>query len=415
MAPPSATASDSRPLQDRHTHSTSRNGSQIPKRLYSISRPPSLASFRKLCAQTITADTYPQASAVVANIPIYNLSGTPPDQTTIDHLQDEWHHILLSGPGVFVLRNFVRERERDTGLLNRVNSVFSTIIESEASVSKGDHFAASGKNSRIWNSFQKHAERDPASFVLYYSNPWLARVCETWLGPAYQVTAQVNVVKPGGTPQVSHRDYHLGFQSSEACSQFPKATQIASQSLTLQGAVAHSDMPLESGPTRFLPFSQQFEEGFMAYRVKEFQDYFDKNWVSVALNLGDAVFFNPALFHAAGQNQTSDVERSANLLQISSAFGRTMESIDTLTIISKCWDDIRKLHAQGSSSERVQAILSAVGEGYPFPTNLDRRPPAPGGMAPESEIDVMNQALLQGWNTESVVSAIKKIRADSMP
>jgi ectoine hydroxylase-related dioxygenase (phytanoyl-CoA dioxygenase family) len=71
-------------------------------------------------------------------------------------------------------------------------------------------------------------------------------MCEAWLGPAYRITSQVNVVKPGGAAQVSHRDYHLGFQTAEVCEKFPIATQIASQFLTLQGAVAHSNMPVES-------------------------------------------------------------------------------------------------------------------------------------------------------------------------
>ncbi|KIW53846.1 hypothetical protein PV05_06257 [Exophiala xenobiotica] len=400
-------------LQNQDAQSNGINGTNhVPSRLYSLSNPPSLASFELLCAQSANPSLYPQATSIISNIPIYDLS-SPAHHPNTAQLRDEWHHILLSGPGVFVLRKFFS----DTALLQHVNTVFNAIIASESSRSneKGDHFAASGLNARIWNSFQKHAERDPASFVRYYSSPWLAQVCEAWLGPAYQVTAQVNIVKPGGKPQVSHRDYHLGFQSAEACSKFPTAMQIASQLLTLQGAVAHSDMPLESGPTRFLPFSQQFEEGFMAYRLKEFQEYFDRNWVSVELKMGDAVFFNPALFHAAGENKTTDVKRSANLLQISSAFGRTMETIDTLSIISRCWDEVRRLHAEVGMTNDVSAILSAIGEGYPFPTNLDRRPPAPGGMAPESEVEILQKALEQGWDTEEVLSSITTIRKDAMP
>lgn len=106
----------------------------------------------------------------------------------------------------------------DSSLLRRINSAFTTIISSEAAAtngsSKGDHFAASGKNWRIWNSFQKHGLLDPESFIQYYSSPWLALICSAWPGPAYRITAQVNLVKPGGAAQVSHRDYHLGFQSA---------------------------------------------------------------------------------------------------------------------------------------------------------------------------------------------------------
>jgi len=46
------------------------------------------------------------------------------------------------------------------------------------------------------------------------------------------------------------------------------------------------------------------------------------------LEKGDAVFFNPALLHAAGSNHATDIRRMANLQQISSAFGRPMETVD---------------------------------------------------------------------------------------
>ncbi len=96
----------------------------------------------------------------------------------------------------------------------------------------------------------------------------------------------------------------------------------------------------------------------MAYRLKEFQDFFDEHWVSCDLKMGDAVFFNPALFHAAGENCTEDVQRSANLLQVSSAFGKTMETIDTLVIVEKCWDEVRKLHQREGMSDRKSLPFS---------------------------------------------------------
>jgi ectoine hydroxylase-related dioxygenase (phytanoyl-CoA dioxygenase family) len=139
------------------------------------------------------------------------------------------------------------------------------------------------------------------------------------------MTAQVNQVRPGGEAQQPHRDYHLGFQQGEFVAEFPIPAQILSQYLTLQGAVAHSDMPLASGPTRLLPFSHQYELGYMAYRQPEFVDYFNQHYVQLPLQKGDGLFFNPALFHAAGNNTTTDHVRTANLLQISSAFGVPME------------------------------------------------------------------------------------------
>lgn len=396
-------------------------GPVVPKRLYTTSCRPSLDEFKSLICRKTDPSLYQHAAFIASNIPVYDISLLPSPESEheiIDNVQDEWHHILLSGPGVFVLKKLYPSSPSTHSLFQNVNNIFHNIIESEAHTNNtgGDHFAGNGKNVRIWNSYQKHAVADPSSFVQYYSNPWLALIAETWLGQSYQITAQVNLVKPGGKPQVSHRDYHLGFQTSEQCSCFPKATQTATQFLTLQGAVAHSDMPLESGPTRFLPFSQLFEEGYMAYRLKEFQELFDRSWVSIALEMGDAVFFNPALFHAAGENTSAGIERSANLLQISSAFGKTMESIDTVTVIEKCWSSVLELYREREGlTGDVDAILKAIAQGYPFPTNLDRRPPETGGMAPESQLDVLRKAVQGHWSTKTVISAVQSIQTDSLP
>ncbi|KAJ4308360.1 hypothetical protein N0V94_009393, partial [Neodidymelliopsis sp. IMI 364377] len=313
----------------------------IGSRVFLTTKPPSLEEFKKLTTQS-TSIHYPLASSIEKNIPVYELpdfSSQTPEQ--LSALQDEWYHILLHGPGVFATKRMFT----DLSLIDRVNGVYASIIASEkqSSGKKGDHFASSGSNDRIWNSLSKHCLAHPSSFLDYYSNPWLPLISSAWLGPHHRLTAQVNIVRPGASAQISHRDYHLGFQSAASCAQFPKALQVASQFLTLQGAVAHSDMPVESGPTRLLPFSQRFEEGYMAYRLKEFQEYFLEEYVSVPLEKGDGLFFNPALFHAAGANMSSDIQRSANLLQVSSAFGKPMEMIDSVPLVEKTWDSLREM------------------------------------------------------------------------
>ncbi|KFY15671.1 hypothetical protein V491_05599, partial [Pseudogymnoascus sp. VKM F-3775] len=187
----------------------------------------------------------------------------------------------------------------------------------------------------------------------------------------------------------------------------------AFQHLTLQGGVAHSDIFVKSGSTRLLPFSQRFEEGFMAWRLKDFSDYFTSNYVSLPLEMGDGLFFNPALFHAAGENQTVDFVRKVNLLQVSSAFGKTMENIDSLPLVSRCWDDLRgKYDCEGLSHE-VVAFVSSVASGYPFPTNLDKRVPGLGGLAPDSEQDILFRGLAEKWDRERVCSALCQIVDDS--
>jgi ectoine hydroxylase-related dioxygenase (phytanoyl-CoA dioxygenase family) len=394
-----------------YTNGTSKSSQP---RLFSINNPPSLKDFKTLTSQSTSPSTYPLATSIISNVPIYDLppflSLTPNQRSA---LQDEWYHILLSGPGVFVTKNLYR----DTSLLSKVNEIYASIITTEASSfgKKGDHFASSGSNSRIWNSFSKHCLVEPSSFLEYYSNPFLPLISSAWLGPHHRLTAQVNIVRPGSAPQISHRDYHIGFQSANSCSQIPRAAQIASQFLTLQGAVAHSDMPLESGPTRLLPFSQMFEEGYMAYRLPEFQDYFVESFVAAPLEMGDGLFFNPALFHAAGRNDSKDIQRSANLLQISSAFGKPMEMIDTYPLIEKTWDGLVERYKKEGLSDEVRAFVGNVGEGYPFPTNLDRRVPETAGMAPESEQDLLIKGLEGGWAREKMLEVVKKTTEDARP
>jgi ectoine hydroxylase-related dioxygenase (phytanoyl-CoA dioxygenase family) len=386
-------------------------GAPYTSRLFSTSHPPSLSKFKKLTTESGLAH-YPLASVIVSNVPIYELPEYASLSTEqLSALQDEWYDILLSGPGVFGTKKMYK----DLSLLDRVNQVYSDIIaeEKKSSGKKGDHFAGSGANDRIWNSFSKHCLQDPKSFLEYYSNPWLPLISSAWLGPQHRLTAQVNIVKPGAAAQISHRDYHIGFQDNESCAKFPKALQVASQFLTLQGAVAHSDMPVISGPTRLLPFSQKFEEGYMAYRIPEFQQYFLENYMSVALEKGDGLFFNPALFHAAGQNDSTDIQRSANLLQISSAFGKPMEMVDTYPLIKNTWDGLKEMHKKEGFSDRVKAFVGNVAEGYPFPTNLDRRVPETAGMAPTSEQDLIVKALEGSWTRDVLLNELMKMRGDA--
>ena len=228
----------------------------------------------------------------------------------------------------------------------------------------------------------------------------IALVSEAWLGPCYQITSQLNVVNPGGAAQVPHRDYHLGFQSPQAIERFPAHVHALSPVLTLQGAVAHCDMPLETGPTLYLPFSQSYLPGYMATGRPEFRDYFEARHVQLPLAKGDAAFFNPALFHAAGTNRSKDVRRIANLLQVSSAFGRAMESVDRLKMSVKLYPALRGLlNEDALTPAEADNAVAACAEGYSFPTNLDRDPPI-GGIAPKSQQDLMRQALKENWPPE---------------
>ena len=180
----------------------------------------------------------------------------------------------------------------------------------------------------------------------------LAIVCQAWLGPRYQVTSQVNVVNPGGAQQVPHRDYHLGFVARRAPGAYPAHLHSTSPVLTLQGAVAHCDMPVESGPTMLLPCSQRFVGGYIAFYRPEFVDFFAEHHVQLPLNKGDAVFFNPALYHGAGSNVSGDIRRIANLLQVSSPFGRAMEALDRTAMVRAIYPSLLAMKAAGCPPAR---------------------------------------------------------------
>ncbi len=305
-----------------------------------------LDDFRRIVERSASRADYPLASDLASNVPVYDgarARGAAASSEARKELMAEWVEALTDGPGIIVIRGALA----DLDAIDRANDHFWAIIEEERStnVGGGDHFAKPGANDRVWNALEKLCLRDPAAFAAYYGNAMIALVSEAWLGPAYQITSQLNVVNPGGAAQVAHRDYHLGFQSAAAIERYPVHVHRLSPVLTLQGAVAHCDMPIETGPTLYLPFSQGYLPGYMATARPEFRAYFDQHHVQLPLAKGDAVFFNPALFHAAGTNRSKDVRRIANLLQVSSAFGRAMESVDRLKMAVRLYPALKTLLA----------------------------------------------------------------------
>jgi ectoine hydroxylase-related dioxygenase (phytanoyl-CoA dioxygenase family) len=301
----------------------------------------------------------------------------------------ELDFVLDRGPGIFVVTGAV-----DRGIVARGTEAFEALItaEREAADTHGDHFAEAGANDRVWNALEKLAVADAEVFVDYYSNDMIALGAMAWLGPGYQITSQVNVVRPGGKAQSPHRDYHLGFMTNERAQQYPLAVHQLSPRLTLQGAVAHCDMPIETGPTMYLPHSQKYPLGYLAWRRQDFIDFFNAHHVQVPLEAGDLVYFNPALFHGAGTNRTSHVRRMANLLQISSPLGRAMESVDRLAMTKVVYPALLAAKRRGMTESDLANALAACAEAYAFPTNLDRDPPV-GGLTPLSQYDVTAEAL----------------------
>ena len=171
-----------------------------------------LNAFTALIDQTANPSTVPHAEDIQKNVPIYDMSRLRPSLEGKEQrraIMAEWARVLRAGAGVLVLR----KAYEDTAVLDEATAIYEQIIATEklASGGGGDHFAASGSNDRIWNSLQKLCEEEPEVFLRYFANTSIAAACEAWLGPNYQMTAQINLVHPGGAAQQAHRDYHLGF------------------------------------------------------------------------------------------------------------------------------------------------------------------------------------------------------------
>lgn len=372
-----------------------------------------LEDFAALVEQPTRPEDYPNADAIVDGVTIYRsdqiraaLGGRPEDSAadSADQIRTELSDALLNGPGVVVIKGAF-----DEPVIDAATDEFFAIIEEEKASGKaaGDHFAKPGANDRVWNALEKLALRNPGAFVDYYGNDMIALACDAWLGPAYQITSQVNVVNPGGEAQQPHRDYHLGFMTIEQAERFPAHSHRLSPVLTLQGAVAHCPMPVETGPTLYLPHSQKYEAGYLAWRLPEFVDYFAKNRVQLPLDKGDTIFFNPAVFHAAGSNRTEDVRRVANLLQITSAMGRAMEHIDRTNMCATLHPALVERLDAGADPASLHRAIAASAEGYAFPSSLDLEQPT-DGLAPDSQAALAATALEQRWPQAKLVAALER-------
>ena len=347
-----------------------------------------LDEFSKSLDRKLQQNEVPLSHDIQKNVPIYDVS-------KIDFLSDtkllrtEWANILHKTSGVLVLKNAYP----DTSIIDTASAIYDKIIADEkaATGDKADHFAASGANDRIWNSAQKLCQYDPQTFSKYFSNLAVDTACKAWLGPNYQMTAQINLVRPSGAAQSPHRDYHLGFQTKEIAESYPAHVHDLSPALTLQGAVAHVDMPIESGPTKLLPFSQIYRHGYLAFSQHDFREYFENNYIQIPLNKGDVLFFNPALYHAGGANISKNIHRMANLLQVSSAFGRAMESLNRSEMTRMLYPILAKNSDKMNEAE-INAAITSCSEGYSFPTNLDTAPPL-DGLAPETQANLFRRAL----------------------
>ena len=80
----------------------------------------------------------------------------------------EWNGVFSHGPGIVVFRGTYN----DLDLINDVTAVLNDIIERERDelAGSGDHFAAAGANSRVWNAHEKLCMASPTLFARYNAN-----------------------------------------------------------------------------------------------------------------------------------------------------------------------------------------------------------------------------------------------------
>ena len=192
-------------------------------------------------------------------------------------------------------------------------------------------------------------------------------------------------------------------------------------------------MPKSTGPTRFTPYSQLFEKGYTAIKDSRYIECVSPQMVQLELKKGDAVFFNPATFHQPGVNVTED-ERVANLLQVSSAFGRSMESCDRLGMTKAVWPVIKRWNkeiAAGKSNKttaQLDALIAATCSDYGYPKIIDmvevcipnlslRRFIAdlPQRDAPETQAGVVRKGLEDGTDDAAIYERLDKHQSWHLP
>ena len=144
----------------------------------------------------------------------------------------------------------------------------------------------------------------------------------------------------------------------------------------------------------------------MAWRNSDFKDFFKKHAVQIPMKKGDAMFLNPALFHAAGNNRESN-DRIANLLQVSSAFGKPLESVDRIKLSKLIYPILLKKKKNNQLGPiEPQTVCALAMDGYPFPTNLDLNPPL-GESTPINMQELVERALRENWPAEQLDMTIE--------
>jgi hypothetical protein len=91
-----------------------------------------------------------------------------------------------------------------------------------------------------------------------------------------------------------------------------------------------------------------------------------------------------------------------------------MESVDRVAMCRALFPVLLELKAAGASERDLGNVVAAAAEAYPFPTNLDRDQPI-GGIAPQTQADLLHQAVAGGWTQDTFESALDDQAARTRP
>jgi hypothetical protein len=85
-----------------------------------------------------------------------------------------------------------------------------------------------------------------------------------------------------------------------------------------------------------------------------------------------------------------------------------METVDRTRMCEAVYPVLSDARSSGRmSAAEIEAVIASCAEGYAFPTNLDRDPPA-GGLAPKSQQALLRDALEQCWPNETLRQALRE-------
>jgi len=96
----------------------------------------------------------------------------------------------------------------------------------------------------------------------------------------------------------------------------------------------------------------------------------------------------------------------ANLLQVSSAFGRALETVNRTAVSRALYPTLLARKRAGVAEAELRTIIAAAAEGYPFPTNLDLDQPI-GSLNAETQAELTWRALTENWELDTYLAELE--------